>query len=143
MFDDEVYAASSRGTQAARAGTLQRLLAPWQVPLLPLSSDKIRLLGAALKAGGFRSAVQYLATAVRLGAQPTGGEGKRGRQEVLHAGGLAHPTRLPGSHSERSHNCLKLVKLKHHKAPWPQHGQSSQGRGGCSARLCWPQPEHR
>ena len=66
VLEDEVYAASSRGTQAARAGTLQRLLAPWQVPLLPLTSDKIRLLNTALKAGGYRSAVQYLATAVQL-----------------------------------------------------------------------------
>ena len=145
VFDDEVYAASSCGTQAARGGILQKLLAPWEVPLLPLTPDKIRLLGAALKAGGYRSARQYLATAVQLAER---------RGQVLcppsrtprgpACGRLVRSTRLLGSHSKLLHNCFKPMKLQlDDEAPWPQLEQGLQGRGGCSARLSWPQGEHR
>ena len=149
VFDDEVYAASSRGTQAARAGTLERLLAPWQVQLLILTPDKIRLLGAALKAGGYRSAAQYLATAVQLAER----RGQVLSPPVVRAiadakrscmRGIGPPNKVAGIP-------LKALAQLHQtdEAVAPRgplvHSTSSncRGRGGCSARLRWPQPEHR
>ena len=65
-YDKDVFAATSRESEASKRRTLDLLMEAWQRPLLPLSSEKIRLLGASLKAGRYRSAAQYLSTAKRL-----------------------------------------------------------------------------
>ena len=55
-----IYAESSRHSLGFKWRTVVRLLAVWgAVPFLP-TVDKIAMLGAALKAGGYRSAPGYL-----------------------------------------------------------------------------------
>ena len=64
-LDGDVYAKSSVGPRQSRwsmLGTLAEGAAnPFQ--LLPLTRKKLRLLGAALKAGGYRSGAEYLKVA--------------------------------------------------------------------------------
>ena len=81
-FTRDLYAASGAGTRASRIRTISRLLAMWSDAPLPLSSDAdkaggrqdpwwasaldcqlVQRLGASLKAGGYRSAGQYLSIA--------------------------------------------------------------------------------
>ena len=73
QFDRDIHAASSVGPFNARCNTLNRLLELWGEDLLPLSAHKVRLLGASLKAGKYRSAAQYLSTA-KIQAQRSGQE---------------------------------------------------------------------
>ena len=64
-LDGDVYAQSSRRPRNSRWATLQKL-ARGAVPafeVLPLTRAKVRLLGAAFKAGGYRSGGEYLKVA--------------------------------------------------------------------------------
>ena len=71
VFDREVHAASSGGSFESRIRTASRLLAPWGIPLLPLSVDVVRCVGAALKAGHYRSAHMVL-SAISIHAERQG-----------------------------------------------------------------------
>ena len=103
-FDQDVFAATSRESEASKRRTLDLLMEAWQQPLLPLSSKKIRLLGASLKAGGYRSAAQYLATAKRLHETADGEVTPALRLALRDArrsceGGLGPARRLRGQHT--------------------------------------------
>ena len=61
--DNAIYAPGTLATQASLLNTIRKLLNFWEVPLLPLTVRTVRLLGASLKAGRYRSAAQYLSAA--------------------------------------------------------------------------------
>ena len=58
--DSDIYAASSGPPVASRIRFIHRALAEWGWTAWPPSYEKIRALGAVLKAGGYRSAAHYL-----------------------------------------------------------------------------------
>ena len=62
-FTDEVYSASSRQSYESRISTTRAMLQLWQLDFPPLDVYKVRVLGATLKAGGYRSASLYLSAA--------------------------------------------------------------------------------
>ena len=55
-----MHAASSTHVRQVKLTTVSRLLGLWGLAPHPLTVDKIRVLGAALKAGGYRTAESYL-----------------------------------------------------------------------------------
>jgi len=59
-FQLDIFAPSNRASVASRLRTCERLLAFWALPLLPPTTRSISALGAALKAGRYRSAAVYL-----------------------------------------------------------------------------------
>lgn len=59
-FRADIYTESSRDSLAFKWRTVVRMLADWGVDLYPPSVEKVYLLGASLKAGGYRSAPGYL-----------------------------------------------------------------------------------
>ena len=97
---DEACAASSRGIQA-RAGTLQRLLAPWQVPLLP---HRTRFACWAPEGGRLPlGAVSRHRCAARREGQVLGSPVVRARSCMR---GIGAPNKVAG-HPKRLHNCLR------------------------------------
>ena len=60
IFDRAVYADSASGPNASRLRTCEKIFALWGDPLFLLTQQKVRKLGASLKAGGYRSASAYL-----------------------------------------------------------------------------------
>ena len=71
QFRMSVYADSSRTTLSFKWRTVTRMFAAWGVEPFPPSPQKVALLGAAPRAGGYRSAPSYLSlfrtTAARHG----------------------------------------------------------------------------
>ena len=59
FLKNEFYAPSNRAVMDAKLRTVSRALAFWSMPLEPPAVDKFHALGAALKAGGYRSASTY------------------------------------------------------------------------------------
>ena len=59
-FHGDVYAGTSRESNAFKLRTILRVFADWGTEPYPPSVDKVALLGATLKAGGYRSAAGYL-----------------------------------------------------------------------------------
>ena len=59
-FHADVYAESSRASLGFKLRTVTRMFADWGVELCPPTVEKVYLLGASLKAGGYRSADGYL-----------------------------------------------------------------------------------
>ena len=59
-FDGDVYAESSRASLEYKWRTVCRMFQQWGVECFPPDVGKIRLLGASLKAGGYRTAAGYL-----------------------------------------------------------------------------------
>ena len=59
-FHDAVYADSSRATLRFKWRTVLRIFADWGTEPLPPTPGKVALLGATLRAGGYRSAAGYL-----------------------------------------------------------------------------------
>ena len=59
-FHADLYAASSQVSLGFKWRTVTRMIAAWGLEVLPPTVEKIYLLGAALKAGGYRSAAGYL-----------------------------------------------------------------------------------
>ena len=53
-FNADILATTSQASEASRTATVHRLMAFWNLPLLPLSYFKLRALGASLKAGYYR-----------------------------------------------------------------------------------------
>ena len=51
-YDEDAYAASPQVPQPSKLATVRRMLATWGLELLPLTTAKIRILEASLKAGG-------------------------------------------------------------------------------------------
>ena len=67
-FDNAVYADSSRATNACTLRTVKAMLAAWGVhEILPVTPGKVRLLGASLRAGRYRSFRNYLYALRTLG----------------------------------------------------------------------------
>jgi len=64
-FEADIYAPSSRLPRRAKWNTLLKIAAKAEAPfqVLPLDPQTIALLGAALKAGGYRSGYSYLSVA--------------------------------------------------------------------------------
>lgn len=58
---EEVYAPTTRRARSARELTLRRLTAVAKVPFLPISSEALVAVAAALKGGGYRSGHSYIA----------------------------------------------------------------------------------
>jgi len=59
-LDTEIYSASNSAPVKARRLTIARLLSPWPVEAFPATTTSLRMLGASLKAGGYRSAANVL-----------------------------------------------------------------------------------
>lgn len=59
-LEDAFFATSARGPRQARVQTLIRLANAFKVPLLPITSGKLKLVSAAFKKGRYRSAALYL-----------------------------------------------------------------------------------
>ena len=59
-FHANVYAGSSRASLGFKLRTVTRMFADWGVALCPPTAEKVYLLGASLKKGGYRSADGYL-----------------------------------------------------------------------------------
>ena len=59
-LEDDVYAASSLSSVRGRRRCYELMLRQWNVTPFPASSEKVRFLAAALKAGGYRSAQNIL-----------------------------------------------------------------------------------
>ena len=55
-----MHAASSTHVRQVKLTTVGRLLGLWGLTPYPLTVDKVKVLGAALKAGGYRTAESYL-----------------------------------------------------------------------------------
>eukprot|EP00971_Amphidinium_carterae_P277354 5504600-Amphidinium_carterae.1 len=55
-----IYSASSTGPKASRQKLVRSILAGWGLQFPPLTVEGVMALGAALKAGGYRSAKLYL-----------------------------------------------------------------------------------
>ena len=66
QFDQDVLATTTRRSEDAKTRTLQNMCRQWGLDLLPLTRAKMRIVGASLKAGGYRSASQYLYLAKKL-----------------------------------------------------------------------------
>eukprot|EP00973_Karenia_brevis_P015548 2127428-Karenia_brevis.AAC.1 len=64
-LQSEFYSKSSAATIKSRLHTAENMLAAWELQMCPLTVENVLALGASLKAGGYRSAAQYL-SAVRL-----------------------------------------------------------------------------
>ena len=62
-FDREVLAESTRVTIDSQLRTLRRFLRIWKLDIMPLTAEKVRIIGAALKHGRYKAAKQYLSAA--------------------------------------------------------------------------------
>ena len=62
-LEDDVYAATTSGPRASRLRTVRRVLSQWGLDANPLSVEAVKVLGAVLKRGGYRSAAAYLSVA--------------------------------------------------------------------------------
>ena len=62
-FDRDLYAAGGATRLSSKLRSIEVMLNGWGTTLLPLSAGKVRLLGASLKAGHFRSFKGYLNSA--------------------------------------------------------------------------------
>jgi len=60
LADLEAGTYSASNTVQARRASIARLLAPWSVHLFPATPASLKMLGAALKAGHYRSAATTL-----------------------------------------------------------------------------------
>ncbi|CAK0883768.1 unnamed protein product, partial [Prorocentrum cordatum] len=69
QFDAEVLATTTANSEASRRRTLKAIFEQWGVEMIPLTRQKIRRLGASLKAGGYRSAALYLSLAKKMHVQ--------------------------------------------------------------------------
>ena len=63
QLDRDVYATTSWGPRLSRIKFVERVLRGWGLGLNPLTVAAVKCLGAVLKAGGYRSAAQYLSVA--------------------------------------------------------------------------------
>ena len=59
-YHEGVYSGTSRHTMTFKWRTITRIFADWGTDLYPPSVGKVHLLGATLKAGGYRSAAGYV-----------------------------------------------------------------------------------
>ena len=59
-FRQGIYAESSRTSLSFKWRTVERIFAVWGASPYPISPNKVAMLGATLKAGGYRSAPGYL-----------------------------------------------------------------------------------
>ena len=59
-FQADIYAETSKASLAFKWRTITRMFAAWGVELYPPTVWRVHLLGASLKAGGYRSAAGYI-----------------------------------------------------------------------------------
>ena len=61
-FEKGVLARSTLNTKLAHRRTIRRMLALWNFTPMPITVERVRCLGAALKYGKYRAATQYPST---------------------------------------------------------------------------------
>ena len=123
-FHGDVYAQSSRESLGFKWRTVERAFASWGAAPFPPTVPKISMLGAVLKAGGYRSAPGYLSlyrtSAARLGHTIGPEMATAFRDAARSCGrGLGAPVRatpLP---------LLQLHRLSSSRSPWAPGGPCS------------------
>ena len=70
-YKKDIWANSARASQGSRLRTLEALASAWPVNLTPVTEDVVHKIATGLKAGGYRSARQYISRLRRAHVEAT------------------------------------------------------------------------